>query len=328
MRIILLTDQIIDKRGNCLLPFIESVRDKVPDRLDIKTNPSYVLAVEQASLVQHQYDCVVTFLRAGQIFQHEGLFNELTIPVVVVEHDACQNAIAQSKYYRSWSEYFSRNQVAAICVSGRNVQAELQSFISGVIGYVPKAAPSNFLKVKNRGNGQFCIFGDVQSPVYAQRKAVFDSLADWGIYDRFFRKTGWYALSWLIQSLSSKKPNCRRVSFGHDRMGEVLRYFSGAIISDQGLGEPMMKHYEVSALGLAPFRDDECNDELCEQGYIPNESMITYQTIGDLIDKLEYYSRNPTSLKRIGRAAREVARSNTWDHRADALLKFIRFQIL
>lgn len=123
-------------------------------------------------------------------------------------------------------------------------------------------------------------------------------------------------------------PDVSRIDFSYPRMPDVLKYYSAAIICDRGLREPMMKHFEVAALGLAPFRDDECQEELQEHGYHDGESMVLYRDVGELQEKMRFYGDRPNVLNRIQEQARQVTRAHTWERRADELIQFLVAEVI
>lgn len=74
----------------------------------------------------------------------------------------------------------------------------------------------------------------------------------------------------------------------------------------------------MAGAGCAPIAD--WIDELEELGFVDGETMVSYESLHELIEKLDYYTENPGALREIGRrAGRLVLAQHTWDHRAHQL---------
>jgi len=87
--------------------------------------------------------------------------------------------------------------------------------------------------------------------------------------------------------------------------------------------EPMIKNFEVAAAGCAPICDDI--PELADLGFIDGDTMVSYRTLRELLDKLAHYRSRPEDLRAVGRRAAALARAqHTWDHRAAAFEGLIR----
>jgi len=64
-------------------------------------------------------------------------------------------------------------------------------------------------------------------------------------------------------------------------------------------------------------------DELEELGYRDGQSMVVYESVDDLREKLNYYSRHNDQLTAIQHNARAASAHNTWEHRASDLKRFL-----
>lgn len=325
---IVLTDAHTNDPGSYVNPLVRSVLSSLNRHINISASDDYYSLASRVSTVQDEFDVIIVFLRSGQIFNHPGLFNEFKIPVVVVEHDAYQNSLEWHPRYRAWTHYFSENPVASLCVSGNQALHDLNGKIPGFVKRIAKGAPANFFKSKINKSGRYCLFGTVQLGIYTERKDLFDAIRTHTIYDRIIRKWSLYKISYLLSQILRKVPDISRVDFSYTEMQLVLRYYSAAIICDRGLREPMMKHFEVAALGLVPFRDNECVEELEEHGYRDGESMVVYEDADDLQEKVRFYANHLSLMNRIQDKAREVTRQHTWEKRAEELVRFIATEIL
>ena len=100
-------------------------------------------------------------------------------------------------------------------------------------------------------------------------------------------------------------------------------YVPVALVKERPGIEPMIKNFEVAGAGCAPICDDL--PDLRELGFVDGETMVSYLSFSDLVEKLEHYRSSPDELGRIGRNAAEFARSqHTWDHRAAAIESLLR----
>jgi hypothetical protein len=325
---VVLTDVHTNDPGSYVNPLVCSVLDRLSQRSNICVSDDYFTAVPIIKSVQDNYDAIVVFLRSGQLFKHPGLFAEFRKPVVVIEHDAYQNSLEWHSRYRAWTDYFRTNPVAALCVSGNQALHDLRGKIPGIVKRIAKAAPASFLQSRINRSGRYCVFGTVEFEVYTERKSVFESIQPYTVYDRIMRKWSLYKTSYFLSRIRRKVPDISRIDFPYPRMPHVLKYYSAAIICDRGLREPMMKHFEVAALGLVPFRDDECEEELGEHGYHDGESMVLYRDVDELREKMRFYGNHPSLLNRIQEQAREVTRVHTWERRADELIRFLVTEVI
>ncbi|MBI5094607.1 MAG: glycosyltransferase family 1 protein [Candidatus Hydrogenedentes bacterium] len=304
---------------------VSSLLEEFPGSQLFPATGNYAPIVREVRERQSDFECVIVFAKFMNIYKQDNLFAGLRGPVYMVEHDAWMNYSERNPLYRRWSEYLSKNRIDAIAVSGRSVQERLQE--EGFqCWYLPKAAPAAFLEHRNSYSGCVCMFGNTQSlpGMYESRKEMFDSVRRVGLLDRLGFKCG-AGFAKMRQTLASPRgiPRIHTLRFEFREMPEMLRLYSAAIICDIGMREPMAKHFEVSGLGVAPIRDDETKGELEKLGYKDGESMVLYNGVDDLVDKLNFYSQNDGQLRSIQDAAREAARANTWEVRARTLRDYI-----
>lgn len=329
MRAALLTDQHTNDRGSFAYPLVRALLSILDHPIHVSAGDQYNDAVSRIADRQSHIGCIIVFVRSRVLFRHHGLFRPFSKPVIILDHDACQNSIPGHALFGAWSRFFSANPVSALCVSGRKALQNLNGSIPARVLLVPKAAPQRFLDVRPSRSGRFCIFGSVEPrALYARRASLFDTLHPYTTYDRIVRRFRLYRTSYLLSLLLNNCPDVTRIDFRYRDMERVLPYYSALIVCDQGLGEPMMKHFEASALGLAVFRDDEAEEELAELGYEDGKSMVIYRNIEDLQEKMRWYASHLPALNAIQDRAREVTRNHTWEMRARQLVEFIAREIL
>ena len=86
--------------------------------------------------------------------------------------------------------------------------------------------------------------------------------------------------------------------------------------------EPMIKNFEIAGAGAAPVCDTLA--DLDALGFRDGETMVSYSTFDELVEKLHDYERTPERWRQIGRrAAAFVAAHHTWDHRAEQLEQLV-----
>lgn len=238
------------------------------------------------------------------------------LPVVMIEYDAHANFNPAGSIYGLLTEFLGKARIDLLVVSGRRWCDDLRRLGPEVL-YLPKAAPASFLTRGNHGSGAFCAFGSVAHGQYAERAALFNAIRPTISID--VAQTGLdRTLATLRAAITARHdgPVVHRLRFPYPDMATLLAWYSGCIICDRGLGEPMIKHFESAALGVAPVRDDEAEGELEALGYRDEESMVVYRSRQDLFDKLAHYHRHRSDLERIQAGARAVSGRHTWEERA------------
>jgi hypothetical protein len=95
----------------------------------------------------------------------------------------------------------------------------------------------------------------------------------------------------------------------------VLRRMPPALLWTRPGPEPMAKNFEIPAAGAAPVCD--LHPDLLALGFRDGETMVSYRTFDELVEKVLAYDRDPARLRDIGRkAAAFVAENHSWNQRA------------
>lgn len=273
---------------------------------------------------QADFDAVLTFLYGDNLLKSCNELQDLGIPLIVIEHDAYLNYIAGQDDFGRFSTFLSENRVDLFVVSGLTCFLRFRGEGQKCL-YLPKAAPEAFLKSPNRESGFFCAFGSHKNVVYHHRAKLLRQVAPQRWFDPLGRVLPVTTAN-IRQSIDARsgKVVVHRLKFRFSQMAELLSLYSACVACDMGLHEPMAKHFEVSALGLVPFRDGECSDELAELGYRNGQSMVIYDDYEDLIDKIRYFGQNESELRRMQQYARQAAVGNTWEIRAQELCRVLK----
>lgn len=300
MRVALVIEQVMCHPSHILHALVIALRHEFPRSVVFRAQNDHADLAERLSRQRADFDLVILLVRFTDLQPIPDAIASTGLPVVMIEHDAHFNYNPTHAICGQLSEFLAKSRIDLLVVTGRRscelLRAEGQETI-----YLPKAAPASFLARSNQPAWPYCAFGSVRHAAYARRAALFDEIT---------RPAYW---------TPPGRPTLHVLKFPFTDMADLLSRYSAAVICDLGLGEPMIKHFEVSALGLAPIRDDETVDELAALGYEDGDSMIVYRDGADLLDKLGYYRKHDTQLRRIQERARAVARHHTWELRAHSL---------
>ncbi len=80
--------------------------------------------------------------------------------------------------------------------------------------------------------------------------------------------------------------------------------------------------YNISATGCPPLCQNFAGME--EHGYVDGETCIGWDSIPEMLDKVQYYLHHPAEREAIGAACREMALGrHTWPHRVQGLLSML-----
>jgi len=322
------TALVVDKQmcdsTHLTFPLVDSLLREFPGSTLFPAGEDYAKVVRDVRDRQGDFDCLIAFLRFRYLCVQKGVFDGIRLPIIMLEHDAVQNFMESSPHRGKWTEYLSDKRIDLIVVSGLTVCERLQEMGFPAF-YLPKGGASDFLGYRNSYSRFLCIFGSSQQGyVYDPRKALFDRLKPVDLVDKIgYRLGGGFVKLRQFLAPQDERLPIHRLRFKYKDMPRILSSYSGLIICDYGLSEPMIKHFEASALGLVPIRDSEMKEEVERLGYKDGKSMILYETCDDLLTKLEYYGQHLDELHRIQDGAREAARANTWEARAMALREYL-----
>jgi hypothetical protein len=125
MKAALLTDEHTNGPQGPMNTLVRSLISRLDNAVTIQAKDEYYDAAVQITELQTSIDCIILFVRSRVLFRHPGLFHSWVKPVIVVDHDACQNSIPGGSQFGAWTEFFSGNPVAALCVSGKKAYRDL-----------------------------------------------------------------------------------------------------------------------------------------------------------------------------------------------------------
>lgn len=323
IRVAILADSFTADPAGFLFPFLQALRAELDEPILVIAQEDPHPAVETIVQRQTEIDLVLVFLRFKCLYGNTALLRPISKPLVLIEHDACQNALPNSPYFGAWTKYLRNSPIRLTCVSGLTALRSLED--QGIpCLWLPKGAPETFLRKPYRTVGRFCLFGETRYGVYEHRRLVYDSIRPLTLHDRIISRWKLFPYSYLADRLLRRRGVVHRIHFSYADMPDVLKWYSGCIVCDQGLGEPMIKHFEASALGLAVFRDSDSVQELEQLGYRDGVSMIVYENKEDLREKIGHYGRHLSELAAVQAAGRTAAQRNTWEIRAAKLVNYLQ----
>ncbi len=235
---------------------------------------------------------------------------------VLMDHDVIQNysAIFDASLQGAWPPAFRRHGFDSIIASGRAVAAKLEA--EGVhADWVPKGFdPSRFSPRPGRRAG-VASYGSA----YACRQVAERALKEAGVKVTRLSPTPYPKLGAKLSAFLA----CMAVS------SELGAAPEGAPARDAPMTpglEPMAKFFESAGAGACPVAD--AMDDLEALGFRDGESVLTFRTHGELVDKLAAALADPKRLRAMGDAAAARAHAgHTWAHRAATLYAAIERRV-
>jgi hypothetical protein len=236
------------------------------------------------------------------------------------EQDACQNFrnIASSRNKGTFPATFERMQFDVLVSTGELTRDLMEE--EGVRTYwIPKGYDGESLydtgRSQRRGVGHF-------GSMYPARRTMLSKVRRAGIPVEHFSVIYGDLNARLNEFLACIVCNMDLRGSGvvpvraWKHIPELLRRERAGL-------EPMIKNFEVAGAGCAPVCD--FYPELEELGFVDGETMVSYRTYLELVEKLKHYVSSPDELDRIGRNASVLVSSrHTWRHRMDDFERLIR----
>ena len=206
------------------------------------------------------YERIILMLRTKAELKQLSFLR--TLPnLVILEHDACQNYIDNSKYKGEFSRYYSVVPWAKVLVSGAQVCENLQN--EGFDAhFVSKGYDSDELKnLEQERDIELGFIGSTQSQVYIERQDFLNDLVK--------------NHNLQIIKTSPGKDYCE----GLNR----IKFF---ISADIGLKENMVKNFEAMACGCLLFIYNQGEKENKALGFKDMENVVLYSNKKELLRKV------------------------------------------
>ena len=238
---------------------------------------------------------------------------------LMFEQDACQNysLVAGDQFFGAWPKVFRDHRFDVIACTGKATQDNLRD--SGVNAiWIPKGFDhTRFCDLKMMRSG-IGYFGELyrargQMLIHVKRhkipvtkfKCTFFELNEY--LNRF-------EIILICNMVGTLKKGASKL------INRMLPSYGMEISAGP---EPMQKNFEVAASGCVQFCDEI--PELHDLGFIDGETMVSYRTFDELVQKLEVYRQAPDRLEYIAKQATELSNAkHTWNHRARLFDEAIR----
>lgn len=233
-----------------------------------------------ASVNHQDFDRVVIFSRVKRLAPQLPVLK--CIPgLIFLEHDAYQNYMPSSKYFKAYSRLYKRLPWSRALVSGAVVARRMQAEGIDAV-FVSKGYDEQILH--NLGGERdipIGFLGSLKSKEYAQRKAILEALA---------QRTGMLVT---------------RTESGAEYL-QTLNRIKVFVSADVGMGEFMIKNFEAMACGcvlLAWSQGEE--DGLL--GFQDMRNVVFYRSEEEAVEKLNMLQSDPELASRIARSGQAFA---------------------
>ncbi len=226
-----------------------------------------------ASVAYRDYERIILFTRVKRQLSQLPVLR--CIPgLVILEHDACQNYMAESKYRGAYSKLFASLPWARAIVSGCGVTRRLQG--EGVDAvFVSKGYDERLLRDLGRPrNVPVAFLGSFRSDAYAGRRAVLERIA---------------AATDLLVT---------RTSSGAEYL-ELLNRIRIFVSADVGMGEYMIKNFEAMACGCTLLAWFQGGEEEAALGLQDMQNVVLYRSAEEAIAKIDWLLANPEQARQI-----------------------------
>jgi glycosyl transferase family 1 len=267
-----------------------------------------------------EFDAVIFFVRFRELvgrpaFQWGG-YNGLR---VMYDQDAYQNfsMMAGARFRGQWPAVFVRHRFDfLVCTGGRTAERLAECGVRTV--WIPKAADPYYFSDHQGERVEICHYGTLYAARRRVARRVEKSLVHVDYVQAPYESLGTTLNSYL---------GCLVCNMEYRRLcGRFALKARSWLPDTHGLRpgpEPMLKNFEAAASGCAVIGDNV--PDLAELGFEDSDTMIVYQTVEELLDRLQHYRGRPEELRSIGTRGAALCRSrHTWDHRADQFARLIR----
>jgi hypothetical protein len=268
----------------------------------------------------HSYDAVMFEVKFRQLLRRPP-FDWGAYPGarIMFELDACQNysAVISRQYLGQWPGVFQANGFhVLVCTGGQVRDRLLEDGVHAV--WIPKGYDATRISdLGEERHERYGYFGNL----YPARRRMLDRLQRGGVSVENVR-CAYDDLNGQLNRFDAVMI-CNMVILGARHVpARVLRRLPSALLRERPGPEPMIKNFEVAGAGAAPVCD--ALPDLDALGFRDGETMVSYSSFDELVEKARAYERAPDRLRDIGRrAAAFAAEHHTWDDRAAELERLV-----
>ena len=276
-----LYDSICHHLGDCDL--------RRPSRIEQKNLKKYFQDVDIGS-----YDRIILFIYYKYQFRQSRFIR--TLPnLVLLEHDATQNYLHNSRHYRKFSRYYRKLPWAKVIVSGIYTRDRL--ITEGVDAcYVPKGYDGRMLYNKHGHR-------DVEL-------GFIGSLKDKdGVYQ--FRRE-------FLQQIERTEGlviiDASKIALPGEEYCNALNRMQIFVNADIGFHEYMIKNFEAMACGCLLLTWDQGEKENTALGFRDMENVVLYQSKEEFQEKLKILRNDPGLRTQIADAGQMWAENHlSWE---------------
>ncbi len=267
----------------------------------------------------NEYTACIWFVRFRELMQKPDIdWCDYKGKKIMYDWDVHANyhKMIGDKYLGLWPDVFRRNGFHLLLTTGKECKNLLEK--DDIPAYwLPKAYDKSLFSDLDRDRRGISHFGNI----YLARRAMMGYLQNKKVEFTYFR-----CLHRELNTELNKYLGCLvcNMSVTFDSLiGKLInKVFPYKGIKLENAIEAMQKNFEIAASGCAPIMD--WIEELDDLGFEDGKTAVIYSSFDELIEKLEYYEKNPQSLREIGKNACQLATDrHTWDHRAIDLDKVI-----
>jgi glycosyltransferase involved in cell wall biosynthesis len=227
-----------------------------------------------------RYERILLFLRFKKELR-QPLFIRSIPNLVMLEHDAVQNYLPESKYHGKFSVHYRRLPAARVLVSGWQIAQKLRA--EGVDAvFVPKGYDEAVLtNLKQPRDVELGFVGSLKSKAYAGRRRMLAEIA------------AREPLS--VLSTASGTPY-------RDTLNRI-RFFVSA---DAGLGEYMVKNFEAMACGCVLMACDQGEAENRALGFQDMKNIVLFRDVEEFCVKFAMLRAAPERAAAIAAAGQAL----------------------
>jgi len=223
--------------------------------------------------------------------------------LVVIEFDACQNFVRESKGFKKFDAILSNIEQIKILVTSRYLENDFNS--KGFDAkYFPKAYDHNVVFNKRiERDVELAFIGRYNHQAYAQRKLFLQRLE---------QKHG-------LEVMRTEPGEAYNHALNR------VRFF---LSCDMGFKEYMIKNFEAMAAGCVLFAYRQPEPEQQALGFVDMENIVLYSDEDELLHKLGVLREDPALADRVAANGQALVEArHQWMHRADQLIKILSEQL-
>jgi len=252
--------------------------------------------------ITKQYDRVILDLHFKRIVNQARFIR--TIPqLVIIEEDACQNYIKDSKWYGKFLSFYLKIHSFRLLCSSENLASTFRE----------EGIDACFLK---KGYDQSYLVN-----------LEIDRDIELGFIGRFSSKTYSERNKLLVDLEQEDGLVLLRTDPGAEYL-DTLNRIKIFISADIGLGEYMVKNFEAMACGCLLMAYKQGKEEE-SMGLVDMVNIILYENKDELRYKIELLRQKPQLVDKIARNGQELAESfHSFDRLAEAITNLIKAPIL